>query len=200
MSSLATQLPEPWPEPVFRLSVEQYHSMIATGVITDDDPVELIEGILVQKMSKNPPHTYTLNTLAAAVRNLLPVAWSIRLQDPITLADGQPEPDLAIVRGDDKSYITRHPSAADVALVVEIADSTLPRDRGIKLRSYARAQIPIYWIVDLLARRVEIYLISMGKSYGPAQLYPENELVPVVIEGQQIGEIRVTDILVPARA
>src|SRR5438132_6163993 len=146
MSSAALPIPPgPSPEPVFRLSVEQYHAMIEAGVLTDDDPVELLEGVLVFRMPKNPPHRISIAKLERAIRPLLPSNASIQWQDPITLSDGEPEPDIAVIRGQAEDYPDCHPGPDDVYLVVEVADTTLARDRGIKLRSYARAGIAIYW-------------------------------------------------------
>src|SRR5687768_4706512 len=113
------------PEPVFRLSVEQYHTMIETGGLTDDDPVELLEGVLVFKPSKNPKHGVAVRLLTTVMDRLLPPDWHFLAQEPVTLADGEPEPDGAVVHGDARSYPNRHPGPADVAIVIEVADTTL---------------------------------------------------------------------------
>src|SRR5436190_21621112 len=119
MSSLATHsLPAPSPEPVFRLSVEQYHTMIDAGVLTDDDPVELLEGILVFKMPKKPKHSLVVRLLTSAIDRALPTNFHFQAQEPITLMDGEPEPDGVIVRGQPRDYAERHPGPADVALVI----------------------------------------------------------------------------------
>src|SRR5688572_15999300 len=158
MSSATTELlPGPSEEPVFRLSVQQYHAMVDAGVLSDDDPVELLEGILVFKMPKKPNHRLAVRLLTSAIDALLPVGWHFQAQEPITLSDGEPEPDGAIVRGQPRDYADRHPGPADLALVIEVADKTVERDRGIKLRSYARAGIGVYWIIDLAAKRIEVY-------------------------------------------
>src|SRR4051812_42839410 len=101
--------PAPSPEPVFPLSVEQYHQMIDAGVLTDDDPVELLEGILVFKMPKKPKHRFVIRKLAKAIEAVLPAGWFVQLQEPITLSNGEPEPDLSVIRGTDEDFITRHP-------------------------------------------------------------------------------------------
>src|SRR4051812_45904813 len=136
MSTVAAHLPPaPQQEKLYQLSVEQYQAMIRAGVITDDDPVELLEGYLVEKMLKNPPHRICLSELQRAITRLIPRAMSLQFQEPITLSDGQPEPDVSVFVGTQRDYPDRHPSAAEVALVVEIADASLARDRGLKLRS-----------------------------------------------------------------
>ena len=74
--------------PIWRLSVDQYHRMIEAGILTDDDPVELIEGVLVFHMPKNPPHEYVIHAAQDAIRGLLPSGWLALTQTPVTLADG----------------------------------------------------------------------------------------------------------------
>src|SRR5258706_12768291 len=95
----STILPGPSPEPVFRLTVPQYHTMIDAGVLTDDDPVELLEGILVFKMPKKPAHRLALRKLVKAIEKLLPDGYFVLSQEPITLDGSEPEPDAASIRG-----------------------------------------------------------------------------------------------------
>lgn len=118
--------------------------MIEAGILTDDDPVELLEGWLVFKLLKNPPHRATTRLVRAAIEQLLPEGWYVDSQEPITLADSEPKPDVVVVKGDTRQCLDRHPGPNDIALVIEIADKTLQRDRGTKKRAYARSRIPIY--------------------------------------------------------
>src|SRR5688572_2839434 len=145
------------PEPVRRLSVEEYHAIIKAGIFNQDDPYELIEGWLVPKMTRNAPHDLCLQRLQRMFMKHLPEEWLCFVQSAVTLADGEPEPDVAIVSGPDEQYVARHPGATEIALIVEVADSSLSRDRETKLRSYARAEIPIYWIANLSADQIEVY-------------------------------------------
>jgi Uma2 family endonuclease len=185
-------------EGLFPISVEMYHEMIRAGVFDEDDPIELLEGALVFKMPKNPPHETSLGQCQDILpRHLLP-GWLLRLQAPITLEDGEPEPDVAIVRGTRRDFQERHPFPSDVALVIEVADSTLGRDRGIKLRSYARAGIAHYWIINLTDRVVEVY--SDPKTDAPEPAYASTQIVtaaesitlPAAVGG---ASIRVADLL-----
>ncbi|MDB5297850.1 MAG: hypothetical protein JWO31_3833 [Phycisphaerales bacterium] len=153
-------------EPIFRLTVDQYHGLIDAGTLTEDDPVELLEGILVFKMPKNTPHTTSTKLGIGEFVRRLPTGWHYQSQDPITLGDGEPEPDGAVVRGAATDYMGKHPGPADVALVIEIADSSLERDRGIKLRSYARAGIVAYWIVNLSDCQIEVYSDPIAPAGG----------------------------------
>jgi Uma2 family endonuclease len=200
MSSVATVFPpEPSPEPIFRLSVKQYHAMIDAGVLTDDDPVELLEGMLVFKMPKKPQHRLALRKLYEALSPLLPPGYFMLTQEPITLRDSEPEPDAAVVKGTDEDFAIRHPGPQDVPLVIEIADTTLARDRGIKLRNYAAAKIEMYWIVDLVGRAVEIYTTpdsrTSPQTYADRQVFDETKTVPFVVNGKKLGEIPVLSIL-----
>src|SRR4051812_21961218 len=95
-------------EPVFRLTVDQYHELIRSGKLTEDDPVELLEGILVFKMPKNTPHSTSTKIAGREIGMLLPPGWHYQSQDPITLSDGEPEPDGAVVRGRAEDYLKAH--------------------------------------------------------------------------------------------
>ncbi len=90
-----------------------------------------------------------------------------RVQLAVVLPDSVPEPDICVARGDARTYLTRHPTAADCALVIEVADSSLLRDQRDKTRIYARAGIPLYWIVNLPDRRVEVYSNPTGPVAVP---------------------------------
>ena len=147
----------PTPDGLFRLSVEQYHAMIRTGVLTEDDDVELIDGVLVQKMPRNPPHRNVTRRLAAIFGEVLPDGWFYLSQEAITLEHSEPEPDGMVVRGVDSDYSDRNPAAGDVALVIEVADTTLERDLVEKLAIYARGGVATYWVVDLNASTVHVF-------------------------------------------
>lgn len=181
--------------PVWRLSVAQYHAMIDTGILTDDDPVELLDGLLVPKMPKKPLHRATTRLVRQALEAILPAGWYVDSQEPITLENSEPEPDVMIVRGDTRDYLDRHPGPADLALVVEIADATLQRDRELKQRLYARAGIPVYWLVDLPARRVEVYGEPQGGEYHAIQQFEVADFVPLIIGGRPFGPLPVADLI-----
>lgn len=188
------------PYPIWQLTVEQYHTMITAGILIDGDPVELLEGWLVIRMLKNPPHSFTTQILKEILAVLLPLDWLINVQEPITTGDSEPEPDLSIVRGDRRMYSDRHPSPEDVGLVIEVADSSVERDRTIKKRIYARAGIPIYWIVNLPEQQIEVYSEpehnSGGErsSYQQCQIFNANTKVPIYLSGKNIGSLKGQDI------
>jgi Uma2 family endonuclease len=182
-----------------RFSVAEYHRLIELGILTEDDNLELLEGYLVLKMSRNPPHDGTLHLLLKVLARALPPGWDLRVQSAITLADSEPEPDLAVVREDPGRYTTRHPGAADVGLVIEVADSTLAGDRADKGRIYARAAIPCYWIVNLVDHQVEVYTSPSGPTAAPAyaqrQDYRTGDTIPLELHGNTVAHFAVQDVV-----
>ncbi|MCU0543989.1 MAG: Uma2 family endonuclease [Oscillatoriaceae cyanobacterium Prado104] len=184
---------------ILRLSIEQYHATIQAGILADDDPVELLEGWLVFKIPKNPPHRVATRLVRIALENILPPGWYVDSQEPITLSNSEPEPDIVVVRGDTRQYLDRHPGAEDIAIIVEVSDRTLQRDRTIKKRIYARAGIPIYWIVNLAESQVEVYsqpLVGVDPpDYDRRLNYGRSALVPIIVEGVEIGAIDVNNLL-----
>lgn len=186
-------------EPLLRLSVEQYHQMIAAGILDKSDRIELLEGLLVLKMAKNPPHRAATKLARTSLEAIVPQGWYVDAQEPITLENSEPEPDIVIVRGETRDYLDRHPGSEDVALVMEISDSTLERDRTLKKRLYARAEIPIYWVLNLSERQLEIYTqpnpLGENPTYQQRRDFQESDRVEVVISGEAIGAIAVRDLL-----
>ena len=150
---------------IARLSVEQYHAMIRSGVLTGEDRVELIDGYLVDKMPKSPRHAKAVRRLAAALRDALPDGLTAIKEDPITLAGSEPEPDVAVVTDESLDREDAHPAAADCRLVVEVAETTLAEDRG-RAAVYAAAGIPEYWIVNLLTGEIERYFEPSPDGYA----------------------------------
>lgn len=182
-----------------RFSVAEYQRLTELGILTEDDNLELLEGYLVLKMSRNPPHDGSLHRALKQLARALPARWDLRVQSAVTLADSQPEPDLAVVREDAGGYSTRHPGAADVGLAVEVADTTLAGDRADKGRIYARASIPIYWIVNVVERQVEVYTGPSGATaapeYGSRVDYLAGQAVPLELAGVVVASLAVNDLL-----
>jgi Uma2 family endonuclease len=182
-----------------RFSVDEYHRLTAIGMLTEDDNLELIEGYLVLKMARNPPHDGTLHRVFKRLNQLLPTGWEVRVQAAVTLVDSEPEPDLAVVREDVDGYMTRHPNAADVGLIMEVSDSTLPGDRADKGRIYARAGIPCYWIINLVDHQVEVYTSPSGPtampSYANRQDQRAGSIVALELDGRPIAAIPVKNLL-----
>jgi Uma2 family endonuclease len=183
---------------LYRLTVDQYRRMAEVGVLAEGEPVELLEGLLIRKMMKNPPHDTSLTLTQYAVADLLPAGWMVRVQCAVTTGDSEPEPDVAVVLGPARRYAKTHPRPKDIALVVEVADASLFEDRGRKARLYARARLPVYWIVNLQESKVEVYTDPKGgrsPAYHQRRDYGTDESVPLVIEGEEIGQIPVKEML-----
>jgi Uma2 family endonuclease len=186
-------------QPIWRFNVTQYHQMIDIGILTADDPVEMLEGWIIEKMPKNLPHRIANKLTCNALENILPDGWYVDTQEPITLEDSEPEPDVVIVRGNTRDYSDRHPGSQDLALVVEIADSTLERDRTIKKRIYARAGIEVYWIINLFEEQIEVYTQPINSTeeatYSQRRDYKLGDEVTVFIEGREVGLLNIQDLL-----
>jgi len=185
--------------PIWRLSLVQYHDMVRTGILTDDDPVEFLEGLLVTKMPKNPPHSLATHLTRDSLLRIVPSGWYVDTQEPLTTDDSEPEPDVVVIRGTRRHYHDRHPGPQDVSLVIEVSDTTLQRDRTLKQRLYARAGIPIYWIINLNERIVECYTEPTGPSeqpiYAQRQDFSTNDILTVILDEQEIAQINVTELL-----
>ena len=185
--------------PIWRFSVKEYHELIHAGILHSGDPIELLEGLLVFKMSKNPPHVTSNALLRDMLIGLVSVGWYVNAQDPITTVESEPEPDISVIRGERLQFLDRHPNPSDVSMIAEVADSSLSHDRGFKKRVYARAGIPVYWIVNLIDRCIEVYTDPTGPceqpDYRQPQIFGLNDAVPVVLDGQEIGRIAVKDVI-----
>jgi Uma2 family endonuclease len=192
---------------VVPLSVEQYHQMIASGILREGDSIELVDGVLVRKdradqggdpMSHGPRHAFAVKRLQRSLRVVEGAGFHIHCQLPVTLGGIQePEPDVAIVRGSDDDYRDRHPGAADIAAVIEVADSSLSMDRATKQRLYAAAAIPVYWIVNLVDCQIEVYQDPQpdDDKYARRSDYHRGESVTLTLGPQCAVELPVADVL-----
>ncbi len=183
---------------VHRFTVSEYHRLIELGVFKPESRVELINGIVVKKMSQNPPHSVTICQVIDLLNAVLPREFVIRSQLPITLALSEPEPDIAVVLGPHSRYKKRHPTPSDIGLIVEIADESLSRDRRAKGLIYADAMIVEYWIVNLADNTVEIYSKPrQGKQprFAKDGHYTKSQQVPLTLAGKKIADLSFRDIL-----
>ena len=183
---------------LWRVTVDQYHAMIDSGALTKDNPIELLQGWLVQKMPKKPKHSVNTRLLFDILSELISSRWFVNIQEPITTEDSEPEPDLAIVKGKIQDYFSQHPQPTQIALLIEVSDATLKRDRTLKKQLYASAAIPIYWVVNLPDSQIEVYSSpfdgAAGSDYKQQQTYGLDEAVPVLVEDQIIGKIVVNQL------
>ena len=173
--------------------------MVRRGIISEDDPVEFLDGLLVAKMTISPPHRRATHRVQTALRAVLPRSHYVGSPSPVTLLTSEPEPNVVVVCGTDDDYCDRHPGPADVPLVVEVSDSTLRRDQGFEKAIYAKAGIAVYWIVNLIDRRIEVYsepfAVGDAADYRVRQDVAEADHVSLVINGQEVAKIAARDLL-----
>jgi Uma2 family endonuclease len=186
----------PSPRSIYRLSVDQYDALVASGVFAKRDRFQLINGILVAKMTEHPPHAVASTMLWEAYLPLVPAGWHLRVDKSLRIPRRKSvlEPDLVMARGATQDYLEHHPGPADVALVVEVAQSSLSEDRDLA-RVYGVGGVPVYWIVNLVDRQIEVYTNPGRAGYRSRVDFKPGQNVPVVVLGAEIGRIAVDDIL-----
>jgi Uma2 family endonuclease len=184
----------------YRLTVRQFEKMIDAGIFRDDDHVELLGGLLVDKMVKKDPHNFSVGEVAELSRALLPRDWVVREEKSVVLGlFWRPEPDVAIARGPRERYRAKGPRRADLGMLIEVADSSYAKDRGPKWRKYAASGVSVYWIVNLPLRQIEVYAdpFGRGKSAGYREMktYGVDDEVSLILEGHEFGRIKVSEII-----
>lgn len=197
---MATQTQATTGPKLYRLDVQQFEKMIEAGVFPEGVHVELLGGLLVAKMTKNPAHDYAVGETADILRGIVGRNWKVSEEKSSALGRSwMPEPDIAVIRGPRTQYRTRRPKPADLILVVEVSDTSYATDRGAKWRRYAAVGIPVYWIINIPKRVVEVSGSPSGRGnaakYRDVATFGEDDEVPVVIDGNEVGRIVVKDIL-----
>ena len=141
---------------VRRFTVDEVLHMVDAGILPEDEPVELLEGRLVVMSPQGRPHAYVVSLLAQLLRDVVGPGSVVYEEKPLLVDDTTaPEPDVMVVRGGRRAHLERGIAPSDVVLVCEVASSSLLIDRD-KAELYARAGVPMYWLVDLDHRRVEV--------------------------------------------
>jgi len=194
---------ESTPLELAHLTVDQYHRMLETGILADGEPVELLDGLLVVKdrgpaMTLSPRHRFVVSLLMRLAPRIEAVGAHLELQSPITFApDNEPEPDGMIVQGRLEDYAERHPGPQDVSCVIEVAESSLKRDRTTKQRIYATAGIPQYVILNLVDRQIEVREEPRAATgrYRTARVLGRDERVSLHLPGRQELEVPGTELL-----
>ncbi len=158
------------------ISVKNYDEMIQHGILTTDDKVELLNGIIIEKMPKGIKHAAINDLVAEFFREKLGNRVIIRNQNPIVLNDySEPEPDLVLAKPPREIYLDRHPTPEDILLIIEISDSTLGRDRVTKSLAYAKAGIQQYIIFNVQDNSLEDYRNPAADGYQSKQTYRNND-------------------------
>jgi Uma2 family endonuclease len=182
----------------YRITVRQFVKMIDANLFREGEHVELLGGVLVS-VAKNVTHNFLVTRLGHRLRPFLPDPWFLSEEKSVRMGRfWRVEPDFAIVRGPHRVYAHRAIGAADVGLLIEVADSSYAKDAGIKLRRYATARVPLFWIINVEKRQVEVYTDPQGRGrtahYRGISIRKEGEQVPVIIDGQDRGAVAVADL------
>lgn len=143
------------------ITVAQYHRLSADGIVPER--TELLQGVIIEQMTKSPLHTFLVQRLAGWLVAAMPSGCFVRKEEPLTLADSEPEPDIAVVAGSPDDYRQSHPATA--RLVIEVAIATAGIDRA-KAEVYAAAGVAEYWIVMPETRSIEIHREPSASGYG----------------------------------
>jgi Uma2 family endonuclease len=152
--------------PIKRWTRLEYDRLIECGAFGPEDRLELLGGLLVLREPHGSPHALAIRMVEEALRGVFAAGWDVRVQLPVALDDeSEPEPDVSVVPGSFRDYADDHP--AHPTLVVEIAESSLPVDRGEKAGLYARAGLADYWIVNLVDHVLEVYRDPLADPAAP---------------------------------
>lgn len=171
-----------------RFDVDEYQAMLRAGILSEDDRVELIEGEIVQMSAVGVRHAACVRRLTRLLVGAVEDPGRLSIQNPVRLdAHSEPEPDVVLLRERDDDYSCAHPRPEDVLLLVEVADSSLPFDRGVKLPLYARAGVVEVWIVDLDGDAIEVHRAPEGEGFRLSQRVTDGRIAAAAFPHHAIG-------------
>jgi Uma2 family endonuclease len=180
-----------------RWTREEYERLVEQGFFHPEDRLELVEGIIYEMTPQSSFHSTGIRFAESALRPVFVAGFDIRAQMPLALGfDSEPEPDIAVVLGTARDYLHSHPTSA--VLIVEIADSSLLHDRKRKSRLYARAEIPEYWIMNVMDWCLEVYREPKGGVYRSHTVLRAGDTISPVLRSD--ATILIADLLpLPAK-
>jgi Uma2 family endonuclease len=183
------------PSPLYRMTLEQYETLVESGAFSEHDRFHLINGFLVEKMTQNDPHATADELCGQALEKAIAPGWHVRSAKPVRLPpNSKPEPDRSVVRGTIRDYSSRSPGPEDIGLILEVSVRSRADDRR-QACVYAASGIPYYWIVNVIDCQVEVYLDPTPNGYKFRANYVVGEKVPLVIDGVNLGDIGVDDLM-----
>lgn len=169
------------------LTSDEYQKMVEAGILTEDDRVELLDGKIIEMSPAGYSHVVMVIRLTTLFSKLLGEKAFMSIQNPLVVGSNSvPEPDLAILKNIPGIREGVHPKASDVLLVIEVADSSLDRDRIVKRPLYAAAGIPEYWIINLERNEVEVYRDPEGEEYRLKEVVKAGGEIEVVGLGVKV--------------
>jgi Uma2 family endonuclease len=159
-------------------TVEEYHRMAETGLLDEDERVELLEGKIIWMSAKGTAHSSANGRTGKLLQQLLGNQAWISIQNPITLNQrSEPEPDIAVVKIDPLDYADHHPTPNEVYLIIEVADSSLKFDCETKSIAYAQAKIADYWVLDVVNRQLYVFREPNQEGYQNKIILGESEII-----------------------
>lgn len=171
-----------------RFDVDEYRRLAEAGILHEDDRVELIEGEIVQMSAVGTRHAACVRFLTRICVRAVSDPVCVSVQNPVRLGPySEPEPDVTVLRPRADGYSTAHPGPDDVQLLIEIADSSLPYDRSVKLPLYAKAGIGEVWIVDLTTAALEVYREPHDGRYKRRRRLVDGNVAPLAFDDVEIA-------------
>jgi Uma2 family endonuclease len=167
-------------------SVNDYHRMIESGILSERR-LELLDGEIWEMSPEGPLHTSINIKAVKYLRSLLEGLAEVREAHPITLANSEPEPDVAVVKLPESLYDTRHPQPNDIYWLIEIADRTLTIDLGRKKKAYALAGIEEYWVIDVASQKLRIFRSPQGASYADFSEVMQGTVTPLAFSSLEVS-------------
>ncbi|MDJ0635023.1 MAG: Uma2 family endonuclease [Xenococcaceae cyanobacterium MO_188.B29] len=161
----------------YKWSIEQWHKLVESGLL-EGKPVELLEGEIIEMSPEGVEHSYTNRYIVKYLRELLTEEAEIIQAQPITLDNSEPEPDVTIARLPEAIYRTHHPYAQDIYWLIEISNRTLTINLKQKSRLYARNNIPEYWVIDLVGKKLIVHTQPENKEYSQIVEYKTGVIIP----------------------
>lgn len=174
------------------ISVEEYHKMGEYGILPERG-IELINGEIIEMSPIGSLHLSRVNKLNALLTQILGQSIIVSVQNPVVLSDfSEPEPDLTLLTFRDDYYAAALPTAKDVQLIIEVANSSFRYDRKVKLPLYAESGIPELWIINLEKEEIQVYWEPAGKNYRFRELLSAGDVLKAKVLNL---ELNVSDIL-----
>ena len=161
----------------YKWSIEQWHKLVESGLL-EGKPVELLEGEIIEMSPEGVEHSYTNRSIVKYLRELLAEEAEIIQAQPITLDNSEPEPDVTIAHLPEAIYRTHHPYAQDIYWLIEISNRTLTIDLKQKSRLYARNNIPEYWVIDLVGKKLIVHTQPENEEYSQIVEYKTGVIIP----------------------
>jgi Uma2 family endonuclease len=186
----------------YDLTIDVFSQMVESGLIPQDRRVYLRDGRPYEKMAKTRAHGYVGAAIVRAVDRRLPDEWSLWPESTIVLGPTDaPLPDFAVIRGRPLDFATpaRYPESGDIGLLIEIGVTSLRDDLTTRMEQYARALIPVYWVIDVLGRRIlahsEPRVVEGHGIYGRVEPFGPGQALPLVLDGREVARIPFDELL-----